>query len=200
MDGNLGDQNEFDESGGSIMPPPSDVDPESNQKEAMEVREAWEVRELMRVWRDLKDFVTVRTEEMERERRRKMTDEERYREDVEEGVYRRPGEQRRNGDGAAHSYHHRGAFYMDEDTLEKAGKDDIRHKAAEYARAATGEDTFNRKAMPKVLQVKKFGYAGYSTKYKGLAKEDTTDKSAIFMSKRKDQRNHESNKSSSRRR
>ena len=199
MDGHLGDQNEFDESGGSTMPPPSDKDPESNEREAMEQREAWEVRELLRVLRDLKDFVTLRTDEMEMERRRKMTDEERYQEDMKDGKYRRPGEQRRrNGDGTAHmqKYHHRGAFYMDEDTLGKAGKDDIRHKAAEYALAATGDDKFNKKAMPKVLQVKKFGFAGYSTKYKGLAEEDTTDKASLFISKSKDQRKHQSNHSS----
>jgi hypothetical protein len=31
------------------------------------------------------------------------------------------------------------------------------------------------------MQVKKFGIAGYSTKYKGLAKEDTTDKTLDFL-------------------
>eukprot|EP00957_Ditylum_brightwellii_P046845 3555619-Ditylum_brightwellii.AAC.1 len=35
--------------------------------------------------------------------------------------------------------------------------------------------------MPEVMQVKKFGFAGYSTKYKGLAKEDTTDKSMDYV-------------------
>ena len=31
------------------------------------------------------------------------------------------------------------------------------------------------------MQVKNFGLAGYSTKYKGLAKEDTTDKKLDFL-------------------
>ena len=42
-------------------------------------------------------------------------------------------------------------------------------------------DKFDKKAMPKVMQVKKFGFAGYSTKYQGLAKEDTTDKKMDFL-------------------
>lgn len=71
---------------------------------------------------------------------------------------------------------------MDGDTLDQADKDDVRHKAAEYSRAATGDDAHvNRKAMPKVMQVKNFGLAGYSTKYKGLAKEDTTDRSLAYL-------------------
>jgi hypothetical protein len=62
---------------------------------------------------------------------------------------------------------------MDEDTLRD--KDDVRHKAAEYSRAATGEDKFDRRSMPKVMQVKRPGFAN-QTKYKGLKHEDTSDK------------------------
>jgi len=71
---------------------------------------------------------------------------------------------------------------MDDDTLDQADKDDVRHTAAEYSLAATGDDAHvNRRAMPEVMQVKNFGLAGYSTKYKGLAKEDTTDKSLRIL-------------------
>ena len=31
------------------------------------------------------------------------------------------------------------------------------------------------------MQVKKFGFAGYSTKYKGLKAEDTTDKRSTYI-------------------
>ena len=80
-------------------------------------------------------------------------------------------------------YYHRGAFYMDEDTLAKGKSEaegeadksgmDVRMKAHEYASAATGDDKFNKAAMPSVMQVKNFGRKG-GTKYKGLVGEDTT--------------------------
>ncbi len=182
---NGGDQNEFAETGGSAMPPPSDFD-SLNEKDKMEQRDIWEVRELMRVLRDYEEFIHVQNEIKEKERRRNMTDEERFQEDVKSGKYRKPGEQRRKkkdeGDDGVYlkRFYHRGAFYMDEDTLNK-DKNDVRHRAKEYAQAATGQEKVNMKAMPKVMQVKNFGMAGHSTKYKGLAKEDTTDRSLDYI-------------------
>ncbi len=186
---NNNDQIEFQESGGSSMKPPSDQD-WTNDKEQMEQRDMWEVRELMRLLREYEEYIFIQQEAKERERRRNMTDEERYNEDVKSGKYRKPGEQRRQPSdvgrkGAGEDgvylqrYYHRGAFYMDEDTLNQ-DLNDVRHRAAEYASAATGEDKVNRKAMPKVMQVKKFGFANQH-KYKGLAMEDTTDKSMDFL-------------------
>ena len=52
-------------------------------------------------------------------------------------------------------YYHKGAFYMDEDLLKY--KNDVRHKAGEHARAATGEDKYDKINLQKVIQVKKFG-------------------------------------------
>jgi hypothetical protein len=66
---------------------------------------------------------------------------------------------------------------MDEDEL---AEDDIRRKAGEYARAATASDRLNTKQLPKVMQVKRFGFANQS-KYKGLAAEDTTDRTADML-------------------
>ena len=59
-------------------------------------------------------------------------------------------------------------YYMGEYTT-----DDVRHRAAEYSRAATGEDKIDKSALPEVMQVKNFGFAGWSL---GLAKDDSTDK------------------------
>ena len=184
-----------------FIPVPDDSDPseQDSPELALAERDAWEVRELIRILRDLDEALEAEKERKELERRRAMTDEERLEEDRRTGRYRAPGEaRRRQRDGVdgrdgnkdeksgtennyLQRYHHRGAFYMDEDTLEQAGKDDVRHRAAEYSRAATGEDKIDKRALPKVMQVKKFGFAGYSTKYKGLAKEDTTDKQLDFL-------------------
>ena len=99
----IGDQNEFAETGGSLVPPPDDTDRAPNaiddhEEEAyqMKQRERWEVRELLRVLRDYEGFVRKVEEIRERERRRNMTDEERLKEDVEDGRYRKPG----TGEGA----------------------------------------------------------------------------------------------------
>lgn len=59
---------------------------------------------------------------------------------------------------------------MDEETLEKAGEGDVRNRDTD---GATGIDKFDRAAMPRVMQVKDFGFAG-RTKYTHLADQDTT--------------------------
>ncbi|KAL7518996.1 hypothetical protein ACHAWX_003798 [Stephanocyclus meneghinianus] len=184
----VGEAEEFDvgEAGTDFIPIPDDSDPNDDSPELVQAeRDAWEVRELLRILREFDKAAEAEREKREIERRRNMTDEER----LTEAGYRAPGEARRcQGDKDGKSgmkylqrYHHRGAFYMDDDTLEKAGENDVRHRAAEYSRAATGEDKIDKSALPEVMQVKKFGFAGYSTKYKGLAKEDTTDKQLDFL-------------------
>eukprot|EP00804_Cyclotella_cryptica_P021929 CCRYP_000878-RA/>CCRYP_000878-RA protein AED:0.18 eAED:-0.26 QI:0/0/0/1/1/1/2/0/596 len=185
--GAVGEAEEFDvgEAGVDFIPIPDDSDPTDDSPELVQAeRDAWEVRELIRILRELDKAAEAEREKREIERRRNMTDEER----LKKVGYRAPGEaRRRHGDNDGKSgnylqrYHHRGAFYMDDDTLEKAGENDVRHRAAEYSRAATGEDKIDKSALPEVMQVKKFGFAGYSTKYKGLAKEDTTDKRLDFL-------------------
>jgi len=193
----IDDGDEFDtgEVGGEFLPVPDDSDPvdEDSPELVLAERDAWEVRELIRILRDVDEAVKLEKERKELERRRALTDEERLEEDKRSGRYRAPGEARRVrrdderrdvSKGESHylqRYHHRGAFYLDEDTLNQAGEDDVRHKALAYSRAATGEDRVDKRSLPEVMQVKKFGIAGYSTKYKGLAKEDTTDKKLDFL-------------------
>ena len=67
-------------------------------------------------------------------------------------------------------YHHKGAFFMDDDTLAKAGEGDVRNRATD---GAVLEDKFDRAALPKVMQVKDFGFQG-RTKYTHLSDQDTT--------------------------
>ena len=174
--------------GGDFISVPDDSDPTEDGSPALQAeQDAWKVRELVRILRDIDVALEAEKERKELARRRALTDEERLEEDKRLGRYRAPGEaRRRKHDGDEKSnylqrYHHRGAFYLDEDTLKEAGADDVRHRAAEYSRAATGEDKVDKTALPEVMQVKKFGFAGYSTKYKGLSKEDTTDKSLDFL-------------------
>jgi len=177
--------------GGDFISVPDDSDPTEDGSSALQAeKDAWEVRELVRILRDIDAALEAEKERKELARRRALTDEERLEEDKRLGRYRAPGEARRrqhdgDKDGERNNYlqryHHRGAFYLDEDTLKEAGADDVRHRAAEYSRAATGKDKIDKSALPEVMQVKKFGFAGYSTKYKGLSKEDTTDKSLDYL-------------------
>ena len=166
-----------DEAGGATNDPPNDDDPTDPFDRELE-RDAWEVRELMRLLEteDLRE--SREAAQSEYERRKLMTDQERIEEDIAMGLYKKPGEQRhqvqRDGENKhMQRYYHRGAFYMDD---EEWTADDIRRKAKEYERAATGEDKIDKSKLPKVMQVKGFGLAKMGTKYKGLSKEDTTDK------------------------
>lgn len=190
------EEDEFDtgEAGGEFLAVPDDADPteEDSPDRVQAERDAWEVRELVRILRDFDAVVALESERRDLERRRALTDGERLAEDRASGQYRTPGEDRRGKRGGEvrkskylQRFHHRGAFYMDEDTLAQAGEEDVRHRAAEYSRAATGEDKIDKSLLPEVMQVKRFGFAGYSTKYKGLAKEDTTDRNQKMLPLRK---------------
>jgi microfibrillar-associated protein 1 len=169
LDGDMEDEG----TGASNAPPNDDDDLEVEQ-----ARDAWEVRELQRLLDAMDEMKRHEKEQLERDRRRQMTDEEVLEYDKTVGRYQAPGSNRQ-AQGAAPTgtfmqrFYHRGAFYMDKEEFDEG---DVRHKAAEYARAATGEDKIDKAALPKVMQVKGFGLARQNTKYKGLAREDTTDK------------------------
>jgi microfibrillar-associated protein 1 len=164
-----------DEAGGATNDPPDDEDPTDPMDLELE-RDAWEVRELLRLLEKEDVREAQEAERKEYERRKLMSDEERMEEDKAMGRYQKPGERKPSeGDQNSHMqrYFHRGAFYMDE---EEWAADDVRHKAKEYERAATGEDKIDKSKLPEIMQVKGFGLARMGTKYKGLSKEDTTDK------------------------
>ena len=175
-----------DEGTGASNAPPNDDD----EIDTEQARDAWEVRELQRLLEVMDEMKRLEKEQLERDQRRNMTDQEVLEYDKKVGRYQAPGSNRQglvveSGGVFMQRYYHRGAFYMDKEEFDE---DDVRHRAAEYARAATGEDKIDKKALPKVMQVKGFGFARQNAKYKGLAKEDTTDKQQdllpiVFMKK-----------------
>ncbi len=160
-----------EEGGGASNAPPNDDDDIDHEQQ----RDAWEVRELRRLLINMDEMKRREKEKLEYECRRQMTDEEVLLHDTKVGRYQAPGSNR-HGDSTGQfmqRFYHRGAFYMAEDEWDD---DDIRHKAAEYAKAVTGEDKVDKSVLPEVMQVKGFGLARQNTRYKGLAKEDTTDR------------------------
>lgn len=160
-----------EESGGATNKPPHDDDTLNPEAE----RDAWEIRELLRLLTAMDQLKQQERERLEYERRKNMTPEEILQHDIETGRYQAPGSGRDAGTSGKYMqrFYHRGAYYMAEDEWDN---DDVRHKAAEYAKSATGEDKIDRSTLPKVMQVKGFGFARQNTRYQGLAKEDTTDK------------------------
>ena len=170
------DYNDQDEETmGAINAPPNDDDDVNMEKE----RNAWEIREIERLLKSIDELELRRKEEEEYSRRNKLTDAECLKEDIESGRYQAPGANRESG-GSNHlqRFFHRGAYYMDESEWKEG---DIRQKAAEYAAAATGEGKIDKSKLPEVMQVKNFGHARQNTRYKGLAKEDTSDKFAHVL-------------------
>lgn len=160
-----------EEGGGATNAPPNDDDAIDVEKE----RDAWEVRELRRLLNAMDEMKRREKEKLEYELRKQMTDEEVLQYDIKAGRYHAPGSNREGGATGKFTqrFYHRGAYYMAEDEWDE---DDVRHKAADYAKAATGEDKIDRSALPEVMQAKGFGFARQNTRYKGLAKEDTADK------------------------
>lgn len=147
---------------------PGDLPSDTIEDEARAKLE-WEVRELERLLQDW-DLEQERVAEAkEVERRRKRTDMECMQEDGDKTTRLERQPQR---------FYHKGAFYMDESEWDQ---NDVRHKAELYASAATGDDKRDKRILPKIMQVKKFGFANQS-KWKGLKAEDTTDKDAEMLS------------------
>ena len=146
---------------------PDDTDrPEEEEADL----EAWKLRELRRLKRDAEAGAAEAAEAAETERRRRLTDEERAREDaaLEAAglkVFRKDKERM----NFLQKYYHKGAFYMDEGSVaDKAA--DVR--ARSYA-APTGADRYDRSQLPEAMQVKNFGRRG-RTKWTHLAAEDTS--------------------------
>lgn len=152
-----------DEDAGSDVGAPDDADDLDDPVEF----EAWRLRELSRANRDKDEREAAEREAAETERRRRLTAEQRAAEDAEN----RPAAKPRTKWKFLQKYHHKGAFFMDD-----LADNDVRHRETD---GAVGVDKFDRAQLPKVLQVKDFGFAG-RTKYTHLVDQDTTS----FTSKR----------------
>eukprot|EP01029_Cantina_marsupialis_P028392 TRINITY_DN776101_c0_g1_i1.p1 TRINITY_DN776101_c0_g1~~TRINITY_DN776101_c0_g1_i1.p1 ORF type:complete len:503 (+),score=191.54 TRINITY_DN776101_c0_g1_i1:145-1653(+) len=151
---------------------PSTDDDEDEEAEF----EAWRLRELKRKKRDLDIRAAVEEERRETERRAKMSDEQIAADNARLeslGLKKKQPTEKQEW-GYLQRYYHKGAFFMDEDTLDKAGKKDVRLRADQYAAGKTLDDKTNKQALPKVMQVKKFGQRG-RTKWTHLTAEDTND-------------------------
>ena len=166
-----GDEEEEEEAGGATNSAPNDDDDMNREEE----RDAWEMRELERLLTALDEVKAREAAKVEYERRRHMTDKECLEEDIRNGRYQRPGaarEQQNEGKGGQR-YYHRGAYYQQADEWDES---DVRHKSAEYARAATGEDKIDKSQLPDIMRVNNFGLSRQNRRYKGLAREDTSDR------------------------
>lgn len=138
-----------------------DTDPTDEIGQETELQ-AWKLRELLRIKRDRAAREHWEREQMELERVRNMTEEERRRLDEEKmrEWQERPQSQMR----FMQKYYHKGAFFMDE-------QEPLYQR--DYAQA-TGEDAHaNKEMLPEVKQVRDFGKKGRS-KWTHLVGEDTT--------------------------
>lgn len=137
--------------------------------------ETWKLRELARLKRDLEKKHQHELEKQEILRRRYMTPEEIERENqelIEKGERRKDKEKQPLQ--FLQKYYHKGAFYMDDETIgkfeQREGRVDPRRN--EYS-GATGDDRQNMEILPEVLQRKNFGKRS-QTKWTHLSNEDTT--------------------------
>jgi microfibrillar-associated protein 1 len=130
---------------------------------------AWKLRELKRLKRD-REAIEQREKEIEEiERRRILTQSEREAEDRK--YLEQQKEDREDGRGKTgflQRYHHKGAFFQDDETAEMLRKRDL--MGAKFV-----DEVQNREALPQYMQVRdmtKLGKKG-RTRYTDLKGEDT---------------------------
>ena len=148
--------------GEDVVDDTDDLDPEAELA-------AWKLRELRRLKRDREVIEAYERDVAERERRANLTAAERDAEDAERLA--RQKEEREEGRGKAgfmQRYHHKGAFFQDDQTAEMLRKRDL--MGAQYV-----DEVKNREALPEYMQIRnmeKLGKKG-RTRYKDLRGEDT---------------------------
>eukprot|EP00658_Telonema_sp_P-2_P011077 TRINITY_DN14214_c0_g1_i3.p2 TRINITY_DN14214_c0_g1~~TRINITY_DN14214_c0_g1_i3.p2 ORF type:complete len:203 (-),score=87.44 TRINITY_DN14214_c0_g1_i3:118-726(-) len=144
--------------------------PDDHDDDDEEQYNAWKFRELKRVLAEQDAREAHAKEAAEIERRRNLTDAEREAEDRadKEAAAKRIAAKQKWG--YMQKYYHKGAFFQDTDSNGVSEYDDIFNR--DYGGKTLG-DHVDKAALPKVLQVKKFGFIG-QTKYTHLLDQDTT--------------------------
>ncbi|KAI4721492.1 hypothetical protein E4T48_02232 [Aureobasidium sp. EXF-10727] len=144
-----------------------DVDDTDNLDPEAELA-AWKLRELRRVKRDREAIEAAEKEREEIERRRNLTAEQREAEDAAHIAAQKEEKEGRGQAGFMQKYHHKGAFFQDDEQLQEISKRDI--MGAKFQ-----DDSGNREVLPQYMQIRdmtKLGRKG-RTKYKDLKAEDT---------------------------
>jgi microfibrillar-associated protein 1 len=130
---------------------------------------AWKLRELKRLKRDREAIEEREREIEEAERRRNLTQAEREAEDREYlGKQKEERDEGRGKAGFLQRYHHKGAFFQDDETAEILRKRDL--MGVKFV-----DEVQNREALPQYMQVRdmtKLGKKG-RTRYTDLRGEDT---------------------------
>jgi len=150
--------------------------------------DTWKLREAMRVKNDRYERERAAKEAAETLRRRNLSDAEREAEDkAEEEKAKAEGKvQDKKKWKYLQKYYHKGAFFQDTNKFGVSEYDELFNR--DYG-GETLDDKFNKEAMPKVLQVKKFGHAG-RTKYTHLIDQDTSAKDDAWNSHTKSRDNY----------
>ncbi|KAK6003314.1 hypothetical protein QM012_001159 [Aureobasidium pullulans] len=144
-----------------------DVDDTDNLDPEAELA-AWKLRELRRVKREREAIEAAEKEREEIERRRNLTAEQREAEDAAHIAAQKEEKEGRGQAGFMQKYHHKGAFFQDDEQLAEISKRDI--MGAKFQ-----DDSGNREILPQYMQIRdmtKLGRKG-RTKYKDLKAEDT---------------------------
>ena len=138
------------------------LDPEAEHQ-------AWRLRELQRLKRDREAMISREKKIEELDRRRKMTVEEREKEDKE--FLSKQKEEHDEGKGQSGylaRYHHKGAFFQDDEAAEILKRRDV--MGARFV-----DEVSDKSALPEYMRVRdmtKLGKKG-RTRYKDLRNEDT---------------------------
>lgn len=150
------------------LAPESQVDDTDNLDPAAE-HQAWRLRELTRLKRDREAMIARETEIEELERRRNLTAEDREKEDKQFlSKQKEDRDEGRGQSGYLARYHHKGAFFQDDDAAEVLKRRDI--MGAKFV-----DDVSDKSALPEYMRIRdmtKLGKKG-RTRYKDLRSEDT---------------------------